>query len=182
MIALVVAATLTAFMVRLVHNMATLADFLSILAIPIALSIYRLAGLFAERSRAAHESTLRETDKRDIKHAEAMTHTCRSVALGISRSSAISSPNVLILTQNLAITIGTVVTQHGHLLTKRGQRAAERARNAASLILESGNDCLAINASCMAQDLKILSNSVLSPDDESLVERRRRAAGADIPA
>lgn len=171
------AALSVASMARIVYDMATLADF-SVFAFPIALFIYRLARILAERSRTAHESSLREKDKRNIDHATAAIRTCHSVVLGISRSSAISSPNILILTQSLAITIGAIKTQHSHLLTETGLRAAESARNSAELILESGDDCLAINASCIAQDLKTLSNNILPLDDESLAGRRRRAAGS----
>jgi len=182
LIAVMAAALSVASMARIVYNMATLADLFSVFAFPIALFIYRLARSFAERSRAAHESSLREKDKKDIDHATAAIRTCHSVVLGISRSSAISSPNILILTQSLAITIGAIKTQHGHLLTETGLRAAESARNSAELILESGDDCLSLNTSCIAQDLKTLSNNILPLDDESLVERRRQAADAESPA
>lgn len=125
MAAVMAAALSIASMARIVYDMATLADFFSVFAFPIALFIYRLARTLAERSRTAHESSLREKDKRNIDHATAAIRTCHSVVLGISRSSAISSPNILILTQSLAITIGAIKTQHGHLLTETGLRAAE---------------------------------------------------------
>lgn len=182
MIALVAAAIMIATVFRLVYNMPTLADLLSISAIPIALSIYHLARLLTERSRAAHESTLRETDKRNIEHATALIRTCRSTARGISRSSTISAPGMLILTQNLATTIATIKAQYGHLLTTRGRRAAERASGVTLQILEAGDNCLDLNTSYITRDLRILSNSVLPLDDESLVERRRRAAEARGPA
>ena len=182
MIAVMVAALSVTSMARLVHDMATLADLFSILAFLVALSIYYVARRFAERARAAHESELQETDKRDMGHAVATVHTCRSVAVGISRSPAISGSSVLVLTQGLATTIGTVQTQYDHLFSEEGRLAAASAHAAALLILESGEDCLGPNAPHMIRDLRILSDSVLDLDDESLVERRRRAADAESPA
>ena len=182
MIAVTAAALSVTSMARLVHDMATLADLLSILAFLVALSTYYVARRFAERARAAHESKLQETDRRDMGHAVAMVHTCRSVAVGISRSPAISGANVLVLTQSLATTIGTVQTQYGHLFSKRGRLAAASAHGAALLILESGESCLDLSASYMVRDLRTLSDNTLDLDDESLVERRRRVAEAGSPA
>ena len=182
MIAVTAAALSVTSMARLVHDMATLADLLSTLAFLVALSIYYVARRFAERARAAHESELQETDRRDMGHAVAMVHTCRSVAVGISRPPAISGSSVLVLTQGLATTIGTVQTQHDHLFSEEGRLAAASAHAAALLILESGEDCLGPNASRTIRDLGTLSDSVLDLDDESLVERRRRAADAERPA
>ena len=182
MIAAMVAVLSVTLMARLVHDMATLADLFSILAFLVALSIYYVARRFAERARAAHESELQETDRRDMGHAVAMVHTCRSVAVGISRPPAISGSSVLVLTQGLATTIGTVQTQHDHLFSEEGRLAAASAHAAALLILESGEDCLGPNASRTIRDLGTLSDSVLDLDDESLVERRRRAADAERPA
>lgn len=182
MIALVAAAILVASAFRLVYNVPTLADLFSISAIPIALAIYHLARLLTERSRAAHETTLREKDEKDIEHAKALIRTCRSAARGISRSPTISAPSMLALTQNLATTIATIKAQYGHLLTTRGKRAAEKASSMALQTLEAGEDCLDLNTSYIARELRILSKSVLPLDDESLVERRRRAADAGGPA
>ena len=115
-------------------------------------------------------------------HAVAMVHTCRSVAVGTSRPPAISGSSVLVLTQGLATTIGTAQTLHDHLFSEEGRLAAASAHGAALLILESGEDCLGPNASRTIRDLGTLSDSVLDLDDESLVERRRRAADAERPA
>lgn len=178
MIALVASAILAATAFRLVHNIPTLADLLSIFAIPIALAIYHLAKLLTERSRAAHESALREKDERDIGHATALIRTCRSTIRGISRSSTTLTPNMLILAQNLATTIATIKAQYGHLLTTRGKRAAEKASGMALQMLEAGDDCRNLNTSYIARELRTLSRNVLPLDDESLAGRRRRAAGS----
>lgn len=182
MIATIAAALSVTSMARIVYDMATLADLFSVFALPIALSIYRVARRFAERSRAARMSALRETDRKDAEQAVATIRTCRAAALGIFRSAETPGSETLVMAQHLATTIGTTRTQHGHLFNKKGLRAAARAHNAAILILESDKHCPRTNASYIARDLKTLSNSAPPLDDGSLVGRRRRAADAESPA
>ena len=182
MIAIVLAVLAVAVPARLVHDMGTLGDLFSILALPITLAVFYTARRLYLRERHAKESILREKDARGKKHVMDTIDLCRTLVLAIMRSdkSDLATINMPML-RYVAADIGMLMAQYGHVFGDEGGLFAERVRELVLGALEEGRHCSNATLSNIDSKLLALKSVLLNIDDLSLVNRRTSDAGFGNP-
>ena len=183
MIAVTLATLAVTVPARLVHDMGTLGDLFSILALPIMLAVFYTAQRLHLKARESRISLLKEKDKSSRKHMEDTVSLCLSTVMVIikSKEPSLAVGNTLMMRQ-IVDDIGLARAQHGHVLDRTGQFLAERARTSALKVFEDGSVCSHTALPDLHDDLLELKGSMWGVDDKELVNRREHEAGFESPA